>query len=92
VAKAVGIKDLQIHDLRHFTASTLTCVSVEDNIISLLRVHKSRELRGYQKCRTGVLIAKALQEAENYGLGQKGPLLHRARKSPKACRRITVSY
>ena len=45
VAEAAGIKQLRIHDLRHFTASTLTSAGVADNIISLLTGHKSRELR-----------------------------------------------
>jgi hypothetical protein len=69
----VGIKDLRIHDLRHFTASTLTCAGVEDNIISLLTGHKSRELRRFLhlredlKRRTVDLIAKALQEAQKNG-------------------------
>jgi integrase len=93
VAMAAGIKDLRIHDLRHFTASTLTCAGVEDNIISLLTGHKSRELRRYQhlredlKRRTVDLIAKALQEAEKNGSGQKGAatsrLLHTTPKRPK---------
>ena len=51
VAEAVGIKELRIHDLRHFTASTLTAEGVADNIISLLTGHKSRELRRYQHLR-----------------------------------------
>ena len=45
VARAAGIDDLRIHDLRHFTASTLTAAGVADNIISLLTGHKSRDLR-----------------------------------------------
>jgi integrase len=93
VAKAAGIKDLRIHDLRHFTASTLTCAGVEDNIISLLTGHKSRELRRYQhlredlKRRTVDLIAKALQEAQKNGSGRKGAsssrLLHTTPKTPE---------
>ncbi len=93
VARAAGIKDLRIHDLRHFTASTLTCAGVEDNIISLLTGHKSRELRRYQhlredlKRRTVDLIAKALQEAQKNGSGRKGAsssrLLHTTPKTPK---------
>jgi integrase len=51
VAKLAGVKNLRIHDLRHFTASTLTSAGVEDNIISLLTGHKSRELRRYQHLR-----------------------------------------
>jgi integrase len=47
VAEAVGIKELRIHDLRHFTASTFTAEGVADNIISLLTGHKSHELRRY---------------------------------------------
>jgi integrase len=73
VAKAAGIEDLRIHDLRHFTASTLTSAGVADNIISLLTGHKSRELRRYQHLREDLkretvdLIAKTLQEAEENG-------------------------
>jgi integrase len=95
VAGAAGIKDLRIHDLRHFTASTLTCAGVEDNIISLLTGHKSRELRRYQhlredlKRRTVDLIAQALEEAEKNGSGQKGDatsrLVHTTLKKPKKC-------
>jgi integrase len=96
VARAAGIKDLRIHDLRHFTASTLTCAGVEDNIISLLTGHKSRELRRYQhlredlKRRTVDLIAKALQEAEKNGAGQKGPATSRLLHTPpkKAKKRV----
>lgn len=86
VAKAARIEGLRIHDLRHFTASTLTSEGVADNTISLLTGHKSRELRRYQyrrenlKRRTVDLIAKTLQDAEKNDKRQKGPsgssLLH----------------
>jgi integrase len=93
VARAAGIDDLRIHDLRHFTASTLTAAGVADNIISLLTGHKSRELRRYQhlrddlKRRTVDLVAKALEEAEKNVEPQKGAstsrLLHTALKNRK---------
>jgi integrase len=51
IAKLAGVENLRIHDLRHFTASTLTSAGVEDNIISLLTSHKSRGLRRYQHLR-----------------------------------------
>jgi len=81
-------------DLRHFTASTLTCAGVEDNVISLLTGHKSRELRRYQhlredlKRRTVDLINRALHEAEKKASGQKvaatSRLLHAAPKKPQS--------
>ena len=67
------MKELRIHDLRHFTASTLTSAGVADNIISLLTGHKSRELRRYQHLREDLkrgtvdLIAKTLEEAQANG-------------------------
>jgi integrase len=78
VARAAGIKDLRIHDLRHFTASTLTSAGVADNIISILTGHKSRELRRYQHLREDLkrgtvdLIAKTLEEAQRKSTGRKG--------------------
>ena len=94
VARAARINDLRIHDLRHFTASTLTCAGVEDNIIGLLTGHKSRELRRYQhlredlKRRTVDRIAQALEEAaKKHGGDRKGAatshLLHTTPKKPK---------
>ena len=73
VAEAAGIKQLRIHDLRHFTASTLTSAGVADNIISLLTGHKSRELRRYQHLREDLkrgtvdLIAKTIEDAQQQG-------------------------
>jgi integrase len=91
VAKLAGVKDLRIHDLRHFAASTLTGAGIEDNIISLLTGHKSRELRRYQhlreelKRKTVDLIAGVLKEAEKK---RKRPsssrLLHGASKKAKS--------
>jgi integrase len=81
------VKNLGIHDLRHFTASTLTSAGVEDNIISLLTGHKSRELRRYQhlreelKRRTVDLIAGVLKEAQENG-ASSSRLLHTG--GPKA--------
>ena len=93
VAKAVGIKELRIHDLRHFTASTLTSAEVADNIISLLTGHKSRELRRYQHLREDLkrgtvdLIAKTLEEATKDGKDRNGassaPLLDTGSKTGK---------
>jgi len=93
VARAAGIDDLRIHDLRHFTASTLTAAGVADNIISLLTGHKSRELRRYQhlrddlKRRTVDLIAKALDDAGKIGKPPRGAstsrLLHTGVKNRK---------
>jgi hypothetical protein len=84
---------LRIHDLRHFTASTLTTAGIADNIISLLTGHKSRELRRYQhlrddlKRRTVDLIAKALEGAGKNGEPPKGAstsrLLHTGVKNRK---------
>ncbi len=90
VAEAVGITELRIHDLRHFTASTLTSAGVADNIISLLTGHKSRELRRYQHLRedlkrVGRLIAKTLEEAQKNGkdgnAASSAPLLHTGSKT-----------
>jgi hypothetical protein len=50
VARAAAIDDLWIHNLRHFTASTLTAAGVADNIISLLTGHKSRDCAGTGTC------------------------------------------
>ena len=78
VADAVGIKELRIHDLRHFTASTLTAEGVADNIISLLTGHKSRELRRYQHLREDLkrgtvdLIAKTLEDARRNSKDRNG--------------------
>jgi len=69
VAKLAGVQSLRIHDLRHFAASTLTSEGVQDNIISLMTGHKSRELRRYQHLReelkrqTVDLIAAVLKKA-----------------------------
>jgi integrase len=93
VAEAAGIKQLRIHDLRHFTASTLTSAGVADNIISLLTGHKSRELRRYQHLREDLkrgtvdLIAKTLEEAQKNSKGRNGAssahLLHTGSKVGK---------
>jgi integrase len=78
VAEAAGIKQLRIHDLRHFTASTLTSAGVADNIISLLTGHKSRELRRYQHLREDLkrgtvdLIAKTLEDAQRNSKDHNG--------------------
>ena len=79
-----GTENLRIHDLRHFTASTVTSAGVEHNIISLLTDHKSRELRAYQhlreelKRRTVDLIAGVLKEAQKNG-ASSSHLLHAGR-------------
>ena len=93
VAEAAGIKQLRIHDLRHFTASTLTSAGVADNIISLLTGHKSRELRRYQHLREDLkrgtvdLIAKTLEEAQKNSKDRNGAssahLLHTGSKTEK---------
>ena len=93
VAEAAGIKQLRIHDLRHFTASTLTSAGVADNIISLLTGHKSRELRRYQHLREDLkrgtvhLIAKTLEEAQKNSKDRNGAssahLLHSGSKTEK---------
>jgi integrase len=91
VANLAGVKSLRIHDLRHFAASTLTGAGVEDNIISLLTGHKSRELRRYQhlreelKRKTVDLIAGVLKEAEKNGKrASSSRLLHGASKNSKS--------
>lgn len=91
VARLAGVKSLRIHDLRHFTASTLTGAGVEDNIISLLTGHKSRELRRYQhlreelKRKTVDLIAGVLKDAGKNGKGASSSrLLHSAGKKAKS--------
>ena len=81
------------HDLRHFTASTLTAEGVADNIISLLTGHKSRELRRYQhlgedlKRGTVDLIAKTLEDAQRNSKDRNGAssahLLHTSSKTEK---------
>jgi hypothetical protein len=87
------VKELRIHDLRHFTASTLTSAGVADNIISLLTGHKSRELRRYQHLREDLkrgtvdLIAKTLEEAQANGKDRNdassAPPLHTGSKTGK---------
>jgi integrase len=94
VAEAAGIKQLRIHDLRHFTASTLTSAGVADNIISLLTGHKSRELRRYQHLREDLkrgtvdLIAKTIEEAQRNTQDPNGASsahpLHTEPKAPKS--------
>jgi len=91
VAKLAGVEALRIHDLRHFAASTLTGAGIEDNIISLLTGHKSRELRRYQhlreelKRKTVDLIAGVLKDAEKNGNGASSSrLLHGASKKTKS--------
>ena len=91
--KAVGAGDVRLHDLRHFTASTLTSAGVADNIISLLTGHKSRELRRYQHLREDLkrgtvdLIAKTLEEAQKNSKDRNGAssahLLHTGSKTEK---------
>ena len=93
VAETAGIKQLRFHDLRHFTASTLTSAGVADNIISLLTGHKSRKLRRYQHLREDLkrgtvdLIAKTLEEAQRNSKGRNGAssahLLHTGSKVGK---------
>jgi integrase len=96
VAKLAGVKSLRIHDLRHFAASTLTEAGIEDNIISLLTGHKSRELRRYQhlreelKRKTVDLIAAVLKEAEKKPNGPSSSrLLHGASKSANSSPRTS---
>jgi integrase len=91
VAKLAGVKALRIHDLRHFAASTLTGAGIEDNIISLLTGHKSRELRRYQhlreelKRKTVDLIAGVLKEAEKNAKGSSSSrLLHGASRKVRS--------
>ena len=102
LAEAVGIKELRIHDLRHFTASTLTAEGVADNIISLLTGHKSRELRRYQHLREDLkrgtvdLIAKTLEDAQKNSKDRNGasiahPLHTRSKREKKGTRRTLTN-
>ena len=48
LAKAAGIKDIRIHDLRHAGATILMMLGVPDPIVRKLTGHRSRELERYQ--------------------------------------------
>jgi integrase len=48
ICRLAGIKDLRIHDLRHFATKVLFMEEVPDAMISKMTGHRSRELRKYQ--------------------------------------------
>ncbi|SRR6266498_5388444 len=48
VCKLAGIKDLKIHDLRHFATTVLFMDEIPDAMIAKMTGHRSRELRKYQ--------------------------------------------
>ena len=62
------IRDMRVHDLRHFAATTLVMRNIPDDTIRILTGHTSRELRRYQhvspdrKNQTVELIASTLRE------------------------------
>ena len=66
VCRLAGVKDLRIHDLRHYATTVLFMRGIPDPIISKMTGHKSRELKRYQhlsplfKQQTVDLIAEEL--------------------------------
>jgi integrase len=48
LCKLVGIKDLRIHDLRHFATTMLFMEGVPDAIIRKMTGHRSEELERYK--------------------------------------------
>ncbi len=48
LAKAAGVKDIRIHDLRHAGATILMTLGVPDPIVRKITGHRSRELERYQ--------------------------------------------
>jgi len=48
VCKLAGIKDLRIHDLRHFATTVLFMDEIPDAMIAKMTGHRSRELQKYQ--------------------------------------------
>lgn len=62
------VKNLRIHDLRHYAATVLFMKGIPDSIISKMTGHRSRELKRYQhlspifKQQTVELIAQDLSE------------------------------
>jgi integrase len=75
-----GIKDLRIHDLRHFATTMLFMEGVADAIIRKMTGHRSEELERYkhfspafQQQTTGLIAGKLLEELEgtNWGTGSE---------------------
>ncbi|HEX8092055.1 MAG TPA: tyrosine-type recombinase/integrase [Blastocatellia bacterium] len=67
VCKLAGIKNLRIHDLRHFATTVLFMKGIPDSMIAKMTGHRSRELERYKhlspefKKQTVELIANELQ-------------------------------
>ena len=70
LAKAAGVTDVRIHDLRHAGATILMTLGVPDPIVRKITGHRSRELERYQhltpelRARTVNLIATELFRAK----------------------------
>lgn len=66
ICRLAKVKDLRIHDLRHYATTVLFMKGIPDSIISKMTGHKSRELKRYQhlspvfKQQTVELIAQDL--------------------------------
>jgi integrase len=66
ICRLAEVKDLRIHDLRHYATTVLFMKGIPDSIISKMTGHKSRELKRYQhlspvfKQQTVELIAQDL--------------------------------
>ena len=71
-----GIKDLRIHDLRHFATTMLFIEGVSDAIIRKMTGHRSEELERYKhlspefsKQTTELIAGKLVEELENTSSG-----------------------
>ena len=78
IRNLTGIKDLRIHDLRHFATTTLFMEGVADAIIRKMTGHRSDELERYKHLSpdfknqtTGLIAGRLLKELEgtNWGTG-----------------------
>jgi len=73
-----GIKDLRIHDLRHFATTTLFMEGVADAIIHKMTGHRADELERYKhfspefkKQTTELIAGKLLEEIEGTNWGTR---------------------
>ena len=78
IRNLAGIKDLRIHDLRHFATTTLFIEGVSDAIIRKMTGHRSEELERYKhlspefsRQTTKLIAGKLVEELERGDSGTK---------------------